>query len=97
MRFQRIARNIDPGFYCRDPVIDDHSDRHFSQPHADHFSQTDRRIRDPGADPKAEKVEQDDAQDEREKREHRDADEIKGLHGGRLPKGTERGKLNPQL
>ena len=93
MRFKRIARNIDPRFHRRDSIIDDHSDRHFPQPHADHFSKTDRRVCDSSANPETEEIEKDDAEDEREKREHRDTDKIKGLHGRRLAKRFGRGKI----
>ena len=37
MRFKRIASNIQTRFHCRDAIVDNQSDRHFPQPHADHF------------------------------------------------------------
>src|SRR5947209_2814621 len=95
MRFERVAWNVDSGFDRRDPIIHDHSDWHFPQPHPDHFAEADRRVCNPGPNPKAEEIEKDNAQDEREEREHRDADKIKRLHGSRLMNVVARGKSIP--
>ena len=84
---ERIARNLDASFHRGDAVIDNHSHGNFTQAHPDHFSERDRRVRDPGADPKPEEIEKDDAEDEREEREDRDADKIKGLHAGEVSEG----------
>ena len=94
MRFERIARNVDACFDRRDAVIDDHSDWHFAQPHADHFAETHRSIRDPGPNPEAEEIEKDDAKNEREEGEDCDADEIERFHGGTLTERPRCGKFN---
>ena len=38
MRFQRIAANIDTGFHCGDAIVNNQANRHFAQPHPDHFA-----------------------------------------------------------
>ena len=92
MCFQRIAWNVDARFYRGDAVIDDHSHRHLPQPHPDHFTETHWRVRNPGANPEPEEIEENDAQDKREEGEHADADKINGLHVCRLTRRGERGK-----
>jgi len=80
MRPKRIARDIDARFHRRDPIIHDHPDRDFPQAHPNHFAEADRRVGDSGSDPKPKEIEKNDAQNEPEKRNHSDADEIKGIH-----------------
>src|SRR5436190_949409 len=63
MRFDRIARNVNTDLHHGDAIIDDASNGHLPQPHAHHFSQADRRVRDPGATPEREEIKKDDAQD----------------------------------
>src|SRR5471030_2228841 len=86
MRFEWIAWDIDAGFDRGNAVIDDHSDRHFAQPHPDHFSERDRSICDPRANPEPEEIEKDDAKNESDDRDDRDADKIKRVHGQRYGK-----------
>ena len=78
MRFERIARDIDAGFHRGDPVIDDQADRHFAQTHPDHFADSDRRVRDPGAKPKAKKTGDDDREDQNDEPEEQHAEESRG-------------------
>jgi N-acetyl-gamma-glutamyl-phosphate reductase len=92
MRFQRVAWNFDPRLHRRDPIIDNQSDWHAPQPHADHFAHAYRRIRDACPKPYAEEVEQDDTKNECKNRKDRDSDEIERVHSaGRLLQNFEVG------
>ena len=62
MRFERIARNLDPCFDCGDSIIDNQSNRNAPQPHADHFSHADGRVGNARTQPNTEKVEKNDRQ-----------------------------------
>jgi hypothetical protein len=84
MRFQWIARNFDSRFYGGDSIVDDHSNRDTTQPHSDHFPDADRCIGDPGAQPKAEKIEENNNENKGDDSDDGEADEIKRFHGGQL-------------
>ena len=92
MRLERIARDVDAGFDGGDAVIDDQADRHFAQTHADHLANADRRVRDAGAEPESEEVEDDDREDEGDDRERGNADEVERFHDGKLRERSECGK-----
>ena len=81
MRFQWIAPNIDAGFHRSNTIVHDQTDRHFAQPHPDHFTETHRRVCDPCPEPETEKVKKNNCQHECEDRQHCDADKIKCVHG----------------
>src|SRR6266513_1747274 len=51
-----------------------------TSPPANHLTQTHRRICDPSPKPETEKIEKNNSQHEREKRQHCDADKIKRFH-----------------
>jgi hypothetical protein len=94
MRFERIAPYIQARFYGRDAIIDNQSDRHLAQAHADHFSYADGRICDPGAEPRHEIFRDNDHNHKREDREHREANQIKRFHSARkLSEALQRAKL----
>ena len=81
-----------PGFHGGDAIIDDQSDRHFAQTHADHLADADRRVGDACAQPESEKVEEHDREDEGDDREHGNADEVERFHDGNLRERSECGK-----
>src|SRR6266542_787265 len=93
MRFKRIAPNIKAGFHSGDAIIDNQSDRHFSQAHPDHFSDANGSIGDAGSEPGCEKFEKDDRQDKGEQRQYSDTDKVKRFHiATRLSEAKPRAK-----
>ena len=94
MRFERIAPNIQTGFHRRDTIVDNQSDRHFAQAHADHFSNADGRVCDPSSEPRHEIFGDNDYNHKREDREDCEADKIKRFHSARkLSEGIQPAKL----
>ena len=69
-----------PGFDGGDAVIDDQPDRHFAQAHSDHFAEADWCVGDPRANPETEEIEENDAKNESDDRDDREADKIKRFH-----------------
>jgi hypothetical protein len=83
VRFERIAPHIQAGFHRRDAIVDDQSDRHFAQAHADHFPDADGRVCDPCPEPRHEIFGDNDHYHKREDREDCEADKIKRFHVAR--------------
>jgi hypothetical protein len=97
MCFQWIAPDVQTSFHGRNAVVDNQSNRHLPQTHADHFSYSDGSVGDSSPEPGCEKLEKDDREDKREQRQYRYTDKIKRFHTAHEAIGSNplRKVLNP--